>query len=174
VSKLVRGDQLPSNLRREVLSAYVHRWTSDNPQRSSAWRGIQGAPTIPLVSDAQWLREHAFYVTDRGTLDKRKKHAEPAYLIETEKHHATKKGHAAGAREYQYRAIVGGKGILLGGVKRHASSWFKTKKEADDWAWAIHEGNQSVGRTVDYVTIERKHGGVVEHVPWAHAGEMEV
>lgn len=76
-------------------------------------------------------------------------------------------------RAYQYRAIVGGKGLLLGGTKRHASSWFKTKQEADDWAWAIHEGNEAVGRSVDYVTIERKHGGVVEHVKWAHAGGVE-
>ena len=91
MSKLVRGDQLPSNLRRDVLASYIYRWTSDNPARERAWRGIKGAPTIPLISDAQWLREHAFYVTDRGTLDKRKKNAEPAYLIETKSSHATKK-----------------------------------------------------------------------------------
>lgn len=94
MSKLVRGDQLPSNLRREVLASYPYRWTSDNRERERVWRGIEGAPTIPLISDAQWLREHAFYVTDRGTLDKRKKHAEPAYMIEHEPakaHHATRK-----------------------------------------------------------------------------------
>jgi hypothetical protein len=82
MSKPVRGDQLPSNLRREVLSQYVYRWTSDNPQRERAW-STAGAPTMPLVSDEQWLRDHAFYVTDRGTLDKkRNKHANPAYVIE--------------------------------------------------------------------------------------------
>lgn len=91
MSKLVRGDQLPSDLRREVLARYPYRWTSDNPRRESAWRNIEGKPTIPLVSDAQWLRDHAFYVTDRGTLDKRRnKHAEPAYGLE-DTHHATKK-----------------------------------------------------------------------------------
>lgn len=95
MSKLVRGDQLPSDLRREILASYPYRWTSDNRDRERVWRSIEGAPTIPLVSDEQWLHAHAFYVTDRGTLDKRKKHAEPAYMIETEKpskpHHATKK-----------------------------------------------------------------------------------
>jgi len=95
MSKLVRGDQLPSSLRRQVLARYVHRWTRDNPQREHAYRGHEGKPTIPLVSDEQWLREHAFYVTDRGTLDARRKHAEPAYMIEdkssTKEHHATKK-----------------------------------------------------------------------------------
>jgi len=95
MSKLVRGDQLPSSLRRQVLARYVHRWTSDNPQREHAYRGYEGKPTIPLVSDEQWLREHAFYVTDRGTLDARRKHAEPAYMIEdkgtAKTHRATKK-----------------------------------------------------------------------------------
>jgi hypothetical protein len=95
MSKLVRGDQLPSDLRREILARYLYRWTSDNQERERAWRGIKGAPTIPLVSDAQWLREHAFYVTDRGTLDKRKKGAEPAYMMEHESpgkpQHATRK-----------------------------------------------------------------------------------
>ena len=98
MSKLVRGDRLPSNLRREVLASYIYRWTSDNTSRDRAWRGIKGAPTIPLVSDDQWLREHAFYVTDRGTLDKRKKHAEPVYMVDdkstVKKHHATKKSPA--------------------------------------------------------------------------------
>ena len=96
MSKLVRGDQLPSDLRREILSKYPYRWTSDNSERERVWRNIEGKPTIPLVSDAQWLREHAFYVTDRGTLDKRRnKHAGPAYMIEdkssSKQHHATKK-----------------------------------------------------------------------------------
>lgn len=95
MSKLVRGDQLPSDLRREILAKYPYRWTSDNSARERVWRNIEGKPTIPLVSDAQWLREHAFYVTDRGTLDKRRnQHAEPAYLIEHEPaktQHATRK-----------------------------------------------------------------------------------
>ena len=99
MSKLVRGDQLPSSLRRQVLARYVHRWTSDNPQREHAYRGYEGKPTIPLVSDEQWLREHAFYVTDRGTLDARRKHAEPAYMIEdkgaAKTHRATKKSSAS-------------------------------------------------------------------------------
>jgi len=78
-----------------VLAHYTYRWTSDNSARERTWRGIEGKPTIPLISDAQWLREHAFYVTDRGTLDKRKKSAEPAYMIEdkspSKTHHATRK-----------------------------------------------------------------------------------
>jgi hypothetical protein len=78
------------------------------------------------------------------------------------------------ARSYQYRAIVTGKGILIGGVKRHASSWFNTKKKADDWAWAIATGNQTAGRTVAFVSIERRHGKVIELVKWAHAGEVEI
>ena len=35
----------------------------------------------PLVTDAEWLRTHAFYVTRRGRLDLRRRHAEPACLL---------------------------------------------------------------------------------------------
>lgn len=98
MSKLVRGDQLPSDLRREVLARYTYRWTSDNTARERAWRGIEGAPTIPLVSDAQWLREHAFYVTDRNTLDKRRTNAEPAYMAKEEGKSTIKSRHATNTR----------------------------------------------------------------------------
>jgi hypothetical protein len=77
-------------------------------------------------------------------------------------------------RSYRYRGIVVGKGILLGGGKKHVSSWFHTKKDADDWAWAITTGNEAAGRPVAFVTIEKRHGGVTEHVKWAHAGEVEL
>lgn len=77
-------------------------------------------------------------------------------------------------RDYQYRAVVVGKGLLLGGTKRHVSSWFRTKQEADDFAWAISTGNEAVGRKIAFVTIERRHDGVIETVKWAHAGEVEV
>src|SRR5271154_696320 len=82
------------------------------------------------------------------------------------KDHATK-------RNYQYRAIVTGTGLLIGAVKRHASSWFDTKKEADDWAWAISDGNQAARRPIASVSIERKHNGIVELIKRAHAGKAE-
>ena len=65
-------------------------------------------------------------------------------------------------RNYQYRAIVVGKGLLIGGGKRHASSWFRTKKEADDWATAVREGNEASRRPIAFVTYERRRGGVIE------------
>jgi hypothetical protein len=77
-------------------------------------------------------------------------------------------------RDYQYRAVVVGKDLLIGGTKRHVSTWFKTKKEADDLAWAISEGNQAARRAIAYVTIERRHGKIIEMVKWAHAGEVEI
>jgi hypothetical protein len=74
----VRGDRLPSALREQVLRSYTYRWTKDNPHRERMWRGIPGAPTIPLISDEQWLREHAFEVTKKGKLSLRSRHAAPA------------------------------------------------------------------------------------------------
>ena len=84
------------------------------------------------------------------------------------------KDHARAKRNYQYRAVVAGTGLLIGGGKRHESSWFDTKKEADDWAWAISEGNQAAGRSIAYVSIERKHNGIVELIKWAHADKVEI
>ena len=84
------------------------------------------------------------------------------------------RAYARAKRNYQYRAIVAGTGLLIGGGKRHASSWFDTKREADDWAWAISESNQAAGSSIAYVSIERKHNGIVELIKWAHAGEVEI
>ena len=39
-------------------------------------------PTIPLVSDDEWLRQHAFYVTANGDLSQRHRHCEPALMVE--------------------------------------------------------------------------------------------
>jgi hypothetical protein len=142
MSKLVRGDRLPSDLRRQVLSRYVHRWTSDNRDRERVWRGVKGAPTIPLQSDDQWLREHAFWVTSKGTLDARRKHAEPAFMIEDEAKntHATKKkhldrdiDHALGKREKMYRVVAvrddkKWRGVLFPGPLTHKEAETVMKK----------------------------------------------
>lgn len=65
-----------------------------------------------------------------------------------------------------YRAVVVGEGLLLGGVKTHKSSWFKTKQEALDWTWAIRRGNAEAGRRIARVTIEhRKSDGSLEIHP---------
>ena len=44
------------------------------------WKNIKGKPTIELISDEQWLNEHAFYVNASGALDLRKDHCEPEYM----------------------------------------------------------------------------------------------
>ena len=77
---LVRGDKLTPAARAEVLRAFIYRWTKDNERRESVRRGISGKPTIPLISDAQWLREHAFMVTKSGELSRSHRYAEPHYM----------------------------------------------------------------------------------------------
>ena len=74
--KLTKGNELSAQARREVLAAFVHRLTSENgyPARNPC-----GA-TIPAISDAQWLDEHAFYVRADGNLSKEHKYAEPVYM----------------------------------------------------------------------------------------------
>lgn len=112
MSTLTRGDQLPSHLQHEVLARYIHRWTHENAQRSYngqcpacrqagfpaakvyiAGQALPDGPTYytqaqwhvyhrPMVSDQDWLKQHAFYITKAGRLDARRTHAEPACLVE--------------------------------------------------------------------------------------------
>jgi hypothetical protein len=94
--RLVRGDQLTPDMVKQVKDAFIYRWTTDNKRRGSVYHcdkcdvrnnpyvNTQSAeghqhPTIPLQTDDQWLREHAFYFTNRGKLLPNK-HAQPSYL----------------------------------------------------------------------------------------------
>lgn len=95
----IRGDKLPSALRERVLNAFPYRWTTGNRQRLQAYQPCplcdirnpavaptaegHNHPTIPLISDEQWLAEHAFWFKD-GQLDPRKRFAEPAYMADRE------------------------------------------------------------------------------------------
>lgn len=108
--RLITGDKLSADTRREVLARFVHRWTHENARqthggkcpgceqsgnfpRHAAPKGQIGrqftreewhAHHTPLVSDAEWLATHAFHVTQSGRLSNRHSFAEPAYMAETE------------------------------------------------------------------------------------------
>jgi hypothetical protein len=82
---LVRGDKLSESARREVLESHGHRWTVENEARARRWHWAAtiDPPRIPLVTDAQWLREHAFHVVRDGSrLMANRRHAEPACLAD--------------------------------------------------------------------------------------------
>jgi hypothetical protein len=94
--KLVRGDRLTASVRKAVLASFVHRWTHENAHQSYGGRcpacvqhrqcGGNSEPRhdyhVPLVTDEEWLRDHAFYVTTRGTLSAHHNHCEPAFLAD--------------------------------------------------------------------------------------------
>jgi len=81
-SKLVKGTELSETLKQEVLNSYIYRWTKENEGKARQAMGIN-SPKIPPISDAEWLEQHAFYVTNDGSrLDARRRHCEPAYLAE--------------------------------------------------------------------------------------------
>jgi hypothetical protein len=77
----VNGSKLTRETREAVLSAYGYRWTVENQARARQWLSGQ-VPTIPPVSDSQWLAEHAFHVRKDGSLDARRRHCEPACLAD--------------------------------------------------------------------------------------------
>lgn len=78
---LIRGDHLNQRQKQQVLGAFVHRWTTGNTHRESVYKGRK--PRIPLISDSQWLKEHAFHFTKDGSrLMANRHYAEPAFMAE--------------------------------------------------------------------------------------------
>ena len=76
--QLVKGAELAPSTRREVLSAFIYRLTIENgyPGRNPC------KARVPAISDAQWLQEHAFWVTKAGRLARNHHRAEPVYMAE--------------------------------------------------------------------------------------------
>jgi hypothetical protein len=80
---LIKGANLTANQIKLVKAAFIYRWTTENGQRESAWANSEGKPTIPLQSDDEWIKEHAFYfVKDGSRLMLNKHHAEPHYMAD--------------------------------------------------------------------------------------------
>ena len=82
--KWTRGDKLSQDNRREVLNAYGYRITRENLERLQRmhpiwWSDCKPRPGILVPSDADWLKDRAFAITNLGTLDKRVNHYEPHY-----------------------------------------------------------------------------------------------
>jgi len=98
---LIRGADLTTQQRQQVLSAFIYRWTRDNPQRTRVYRcalcdihqpyvNTQSSaghthPTIPLITDTQWLARYAFdFIASGERLSARQRHAVPvAMLVDT-------------------------------------------------------------------------------------------
>lgn len=78
---LIKGTSLSYSQRRQVLAAFLYRWTADNLRRIAAWSKAfpdkKDWPRIPLISDEEWLGRYSFYFTRTGQLSSRKPYAEP-------------------------------------------------------------------------------------------------
>ena len=77
---LTPGDKLSGETRRAILAAFPFRWTVENRSRAAAALG--GPLSIAPISDAEWLRTHAFRINRDGSLSRRARYAEPAYLAQ--------------------------------------------------------------------------------------------
>lgn len=79
----IAGDKLTPTQGLAVLNAYGYRWTIENQARARQWLGgARGVPTISLVTDAEWLADHAFYVTRQGEISRRHRYCMPDYIVE--------------------------------------------------------------------------------------------
>lgn len=76
--KLIKGENLTPSQVRQVKAAFIYRLTTENgyPKRNPC-----GA-RVPAISDAQWLKEHAFYIKANGNLADRPGYCEPACMAE--------------------------------------------------------------------------------------------
>ena len=106
--KLIKGNDLTPDQKRQVLAAYVYRWTLENQEQTYRGKcpacsqaGRNGWPYVcgedlpegpysytreqwhayhkPLQTDAQFLAEHAFYFTKDGRLSEKHHHCEPVW-----------------------------------------------------------------------------------------------
>jgi hypothetical protein len=68
--RYVRGNDLSPAAQEEAKRRFVYRWTIENEAQARRAHGRR-CPTIPLISDAEWLRRTGFAVTKDGRLDNR-------------------------------------------------------------------------------------------------------
>lgn len=64
---LIKGTNLNTRQRQQVLGAFIYRWTTGNERREEVYKTVSSSPTIPLQTDEQWLAEHAFHFLKNGS-----------------------------------------------------------------------------------------------------------
>ncbi len=80
---LIKGRDLNESQKKQVLSAFIYRWTLDNPRLYEAYRNMDSKPTCPKVSDAEWLEKHAFhFLKDGSRLMANRRYCEPHYMAD--------------------------------------------------------------------------------------------
>ena len=99
MSRLIKGNDLSDRQRKIVLAAFVHRWTHENPHRCDVYKcelcdvrhpyvdavssNGHAHPTVPLIHDAEWLTDHAFwFLNDGSRLADKPRYCEPVYLYD--------------------------------------------------------------------------------------------
>lgn len=79
--KPTKGENLTPEQIKQVKSAYGYRWTIQNENRARMWIG-NSVPTMSLIEDEQWIKEHAFYFRKDGKLSKNHNHCVPVWMAD--------------------------------------------------------------------------------------------
>jgi hypothetical protein len=81
----IRGNELTPAQEKKVLACFNYRWTVDNTKRADCWRDVpeHDQPSMALISDEEWLHEHAFYFSVDGKRLMTRTSARPAYMAES-------------------------------------------------------------------------------------------
>jgi hypothetical protein len=75
--KLIKGQNLTPPQKAAVLRAFVYRTTVEHKPATPT-----GQIPTALSSDAQWIREHAFWIKNDGKLSHNHSHCEPDYMAD--------------------------------------------------------------------------------------------
>ena len=80
MAKLIKGENLTTEQKKEVKAAFINRFTSEH---RPAWANRSDCLSFPTHgTDEEWIIDHAFYMTKGGKLDKNHRHCEPSYMTE--------------------------------------------------------------------------------------------
>lgn len=83
--KIIKGKNLNSNQRAQVLSAFIYRFTGDHVPswaKGTMPNGDTYKPQFPTDND--WINAYAFYFKDDGTLASKPGHCVPVEWAEDE------------------------------------------------------------------------------------------
>lgn len=79
---LIKGIDLNPKQKQQVLATFVHRCTYENGLTMQSWKLCKTNKQY-MLSDNDWLAEHAFYfIKDGSRLSAKHKQCEPSFMAD--------------------------------------------------------------------------------------------
>ncbi len=79
---LTKGENLTPTQKKQVISAFVHRYTGEHfPEWASRPMPNGEAYKPTHATDSEWINDHAFYINKNGFLASYPTRCEPVYMV---------------------------------------------------------------------------------------------